>query len=506
MRSPLRMRCGYDLCHAAHCGDFARLSSLVQQGLDINESDYDKRTALHLAASEGKLDVVKFLKEKLLAHINAKDRWGGTALDDAIREGHISVKDYLNLHGAERGNKFMVRVDAATMLCHAASNGDMNILRDTVKDYEGTRPRRRRKPRKSDPPNAEERIIDTGDYDDRTALHLAACGGDLSVVRCLVDELGANVNVSDRWGNSPLDDAYRYCHEDVITFFECKGAVSRLNGARNLPNLKVAQNLLSKSPSSGMLTGVGPMRGLSPISDLPPLSERPKSQPLPDIYEDLEVGEECQTISSLCLTQSTRFRPRVHIELRSTGSQTVDTQALPPRLANSPIFPAKEAKRAARAMEAAESIPRAPVRLKTRKVVMPEFKETPAVTMVWLIKETLLRFNPRGKGCCEWHVCLKSLLHHAAEMANFECDRKMRKLSTWQCNQCLALNEEDAEGEAQECLLCWSSREAVVLLDSSESACNGDEESLKGRGLAGDESPMTVDSARGYPIATNSLN
>lgn len=44
---------------------------------DVNSHDYDGRSALHLAASEGKLGAVQLLLERG-ARVNPLDRWGGT--------------------------------------------------------------------------------------------------------------------------------------------------------------------------------------------------------------------------------------------------------------------------------------------------------------------------------------------------------------------------------------------------------------------------------------------
>jgi glutaminase len=51
------------------------LRKLVGRGADVNAFDYDKRSALHLAAAEGHAEAVSFLVEHK-ANVNCDDRWG----------------------------------------------------------------------------------------------------------------------------------------------------------------------------------------------------------------------------------------------------------------------------------------------------------------------------------------------------------------------------------------------------------------------------------------------
>jgi len=81
------------LCAAAARNDFDTIKSLLAEGINFNLSDYDQRTALHLAASEGHLEMVKFLLAngaKIL-----RDRWGNTAIEDSSRKGFSEITEHL---------------------------------------------------------------------------------------------------------------------------------------------------------------------------------------------------------------------------------------------------------------------------------------------------------------------------------------------------------------------------------------------------------------------------
>jgi lysophospholipase len=69
------------------------------QGATFIQSDYDKRTALHIAAAEGHIEVVKYLVTNG-ASVHARDRYDHVPLDDAIRFGHHDIIRILVQAGA----------------------------------------------------------------------------------------------------------------------------------------------------------------------------------------------------------------------------------------------------------------------------------------------------------------------------------------------------------------------------------------------------------------------
>ncbi|PKU37886.1 hypothetical protein llap_11810 [Limosa lapponica baueri] len=64
---------------------------LPNRGMDMEQRDYDSRTALHVAAAEGHVDVVKFLLEACKVNPFPKDRWNNTPMDEALHFGHHDV-------------------------------------------------------------------------------------------------------------------------------------------------------------------------------------------------------------------------------------------------------------------------------------------------------------------------------------------------------------------------------------------------------------------------------
>lgn len=86
------------LITSAANGDLNMLQTILLKINDVNQKDYDGRTALHLAAAEGHHDIVSILIEHG-ADKNVKDRWGNTPLSEAMKidsEKHKKIQTILN--------------------------------------------------------------------------------------------------------------------------------------------------------------------------------------------------------------------------------------------------------------------------------------------------------------------------------------------------------------------------------------------------------------------------
>ena len=96
------------LDRALQFGSREDLEALFDQGMDINQGDFSDRTALMMAASTGKKEVVLMLLERS-ADVNKVCMYQGriplTALDAAREKNKTEIVNILLEHGAKTGKE-----------------------------------------------------------------------------------------------------------------------------------------------------------------------------------------------------------------------------------------------------------------------------------------------------------------------------------------------------------------------------------------------------------------
>jgi ankyrin repeat protein len=202
---------------------------MVLANVDVNVTDYDGRSALHLAASEGKVDAVRALLVRG-ASIDLRDRWGGLARDDAQRYHHTDVAVLLRPGGCAGDGSRIAETTA-----DAATDG---ALGDSVDAGVGANPTQTttgttellaaaRLGDLSEIKRLKKKQVDLNatDYDGRSALHVAAAAGHLDAVVYLVNQKQANINVQDNFNHTPLNDAVRGSHLEVVAWLKQNGIV-----------------------------------------------------------------------------------------------------------------------------------------------------------------------------------------------------------------------------------------------------------------------------------------
>jgi ankyrin repeat protein len=115
-----------ELFTAAFNGDTSEVKRLITIGANVNATEKDGNTPLHIASSWGHIDVVKLLVDKG-ANVNAKQKvFGDTPLHWASLSGRIDVLELLVAKGAAVNAETK---NGETPLHWASANIDVNVVK-----------------------------------------------------------------------------------------------------------------------------------------------------------------------------------------------------------------------------------------------------------------------------------------------------------------------------------------------------------------------------------------
>lgn len=165
-----------DFLNAVKIGNAAETKRLLSRGMDPNTVDAAGQPALHLAAREGKLEVIQALAEAR-ADLNRRNGHAETAIMLAALAGHADVAQYLISRDVQ------INHPGWTPLIYAASNGHRRIVEMLLDKHA---------------------YIDAAPENGITALMIAARGGHQDVVKVLLEE-GADASLANDRGETAID-------------------------------------------------------------------------------------------------------------------------------------------------------------------------------------------------------------------------------------------------------------------------------------------------------------
>lgn len=190
---------------------------LVSKGADINAEDSCGRTPLLMAAmlSIGNVEAIKFLASDKRVNVNAKDGGGYTSLHYAASRGNDEVAKALVSH--EKIEINATNRMGYTPLQTAASNEDINAAIRIAKILLS---------HKDIKVDSKSKVkVSGGRIMEQTPLHDAVYNDNVELAHILISN-GANVNMGDDQGTTPLDMAKAHGSPAMVECLSGRGMSS----------------------------------------------------------------------------------------------------------------------------------------------------------------------------------------------------------------------------------------------------------------------------------------
>lgn len=207
--SGIKAKNGFDALHiAAKQGDLDVVKVLMEARPELSMTvDAANTTALHTAAAQGHVEVVNYLLESVSNLANIAKRNGKTALHSAARNGHVEVVKALL--SKEPGMAIRTDKKGQTALHMAVKGQNMEVVEELVK----TGPS----------------LINMVDSKGNTALHIATRKGRPQIVKMLLAQNEVDIRAVNRTNETALDTAQHIGQTEIEAILQEHGVEPALS-------------------------------------------------------------------------------------------------------------------------------------------------------------------------------------------------------------------------------------------------------------------------------------
>ncbi|XP_061171283.1 putative ankyrin repeat protein RF_0381 [Saccostrea echinata] len=185
---------GNNALHSAACrGDIDLFVFLSEKGLDIDSTRNDGKNVLHICCMNGMIDMCKYLVNTYPHLLVVKDKDGHNVLHDVAWSGNIDLLKFL----LDKLDINSARNDGKTVLHLSCRNNKIDMCKYLINTYP--------------------QLLDVTDKPGQTALHDAAFGGNIDLLKFLLKK-GLDITRTIYDGKTVL---HLCCRKGKIDLCEC---------------------------------------------------------------------------------------------------------------------------------------------------------------------------------------------------------------------------------------------------------------------------------------------